>query len=198
MKKKSDCNGNFSSDTAREIGHYKGCPKYGEKTWWKEKSEKIFSRGKRNKKMKEYLQRRFAKKHSHRYFVDADTHDAVCLCGKVKGSKPMKSNKYNAVTCHYNGFWYDSKFEAQYAMQLDMRLKAKDILSWERQYPVRIMFNGEKICTLWVDFRVKKLDGSYSLDETKGWETDVYKLKKRLLEIMWLPFHPDHEYNLIK
>ncbi len=74
-----------------------------------------------------YLQKRFAKKHSHKYFVDTNTNDAVCLCGKVKGSAPMASNKYHAKTCFYNGFWYDSKFEANYAMNLDMRLKAKDI-----------------------------------------------------------------------
>jgi hypothetical protein len=91
----------------------------------------------------------------------------------------MASNKYHAKTCFYNGFWYDSKFEANYAMNLDMRLKAKDIDSWERQYPARIMYNGEKICSLWE-------------------ETDVYKLKKRLLEIMWLPDHPDHTYLVVK
>jgi hypothetical protein len=83
-------------------------------------------------------------------------------------------------------------------MSLDMRLKAKDIDSWERQYPVRIMYNGEEICSLWVDFRVKQKDGSYELVEVKGFETDVYKLKKRLLEIMWLPDHPDHAYLVVK
>jgi hypothetical protein len=145
-----------------------------------------------------YFQKRFAKKHSHKYFVDTNTNDAVCFCGKVKGSAPMASNKYHAKTCFYNGFWYDSKFEANYAMSLDMRLKAKDIDSWERQYPVRIIYNGEKICSLWVDFRVKQKDGSYELVEVKGFETDVYKLKKRLLEIMWLPDHPDHTYLVVK
>jgi hypothetical protein len=110
----------------------------------------------------------------------------------------MASNKYHAKTCFYNGFWYESNFEANYPMTLDMRLKAKGIDSWERQYPVRIMYNGEKICSLWVDFHVKQNDGSYELVEVKGFETDVYKLKKRLLEIMWPHDHPDHTYPVVK
>jgi len=32
----NQCTCNFSKDTAREIGHYKGCPCYGEKTWWQD------------------------------------------------------------------------------------------------------------------------------------------------------------------
>jgi hypothetical protein len=45
---------------------------------------------------------------------------------------------------------------------------------------------------------VKQKDGSYELVEVKGFETDVYKLKKRLLKIMWLPDHPDHTYLVVK
>lgn len=66
-----------------------------------------------------YLKRRFAKKHTHKYFVDSNTGDALCLCGKVRGSKKAKPGKYNALRCRYNGYWYDSKFEAQVAMELD-------------------------------------------------------------------------------
>lgn len=82
-----------------------------------------------------YLQRRFAKKHSHRYFVDLNTGDAVCLCGKVRGSKKAAKWKYNSTRCFYNGYHYDSKFEARYAMQLDWRLKAKDIKAWDPAVP---------------------------------------------------------------
>src|ERR1039458_6706049 len=83
-----------------------------------------------------YFQKRFAKQHSHRYFVDADTGDAVCLCGKVRGSKRAAKGKYNAIRSVYNGYPYDSKFEAAYAMQLDWRVKAKEIKAWDRQLPI--------------------------------------------------------------
>ena len=33
---KSACTCNFSEDTAREIGHFKGCPCEEDKTWWQE------------------------------------------------------------------------------------------------------------------------------------------------------------------
>jgi len=85
-----------------------------------------------------YSQSRFAKKHSHRYFGDSRTNDAVCLCGKVQGSKKAAPGKYNAVRSVYNGYPYDSKFEAQYAMELDWRLKAGEIKAWDRQFPIEI------------------------------------------------------------
>jgi hypothetical protein len=83
-------------------------------------------------------------------------------------------------------------------MQLDWRLKAKEIVSWERQYPVRIEINGQHILTTKVDFRIHHKDGSYELAETKGFETPDYKIKKRLIEVVWLPEHPDHTYLLVK
>jgi len=83
-----------------------------------------------------HLQRRFANEHTHKYFVDSNTGEAVCLCGKVQGSKQATRGKYNAVSSIYNGFAYDSKFEASVAMDLDWRLRAHEITNWERQYPI--------------------------------------------------------------
>lgn len=145
-----------------------------------------------------YLQKRFAKQHSHRYFVDSNTGDAVCLCGKVRGSKRAAKGKYNAIRCTYNGYPYDSKFEAAYAMQLDWRLKAHDIKGWDRQYPIEIWANGEKILRTRVDFRVHENDGSFTLIEAKGFETRDYKLTKRLIETLWLPEHLDYTYVVAK
>ncbi len=146
-----------------------------------------------------HIQRRFAKKHTHKYFVDSFTNDAVCLCGKVRGSKRAKPGKYNAIRCQYNGYWYDSKFEAQCAMHLDWRLKAGDIKGWERQYPIEIRSpDGELIRRHKVDFRVHLNDDSYELLEAKGFETPEYKLLKRLIETMWLPEHLDHTYTVYK
>jgi hypothetical protein len=88
--------------------------------------------------MPPYLQRHFAKKHCHRYFVDSETNDAVCLCGKVRGTKRAEPGKYNAIRSVYNGYPYDSKFEAQKAMDLDWLLKAGKIKAWDRQFPIEI------------------------------------------------------------
>ena len=110
-------------------------------------------------------------------------------------------NKFNNVKQTYNGYSYDSRAEADYAAELDLRLQAKDIKDWERQYKVEMRYpmpDGKLICTYKVDFRVHNLDGSYELVEIKGFETDTWRLKKKLLETIWLPEHLDHTYTVVK
>jgi hypothetical protein len=107
-------------------------------------------------------------------------------------------NKYKNVRQTYDGFSYQSKFEAEMAFELDMRLKAKEIKDWERQFKISIDINGYHICNYYCDFRILHNDNSYELIETKGMETDVWKLKVKLLEAVWLPEHLDHTYTVIK
>jgi hypothetical protein len=114
------------------------------------------------------------------------------------GIKKAAKGKYNAMRCFYNGVYYDSTFEANYAMQPDWRKKAKDIRDWDRQYSVRIEIGGEHILTTRVDFRVHENDGSYTLVETKGFETPDYKIKKKLIEAVWLKNHLKYTYIVVK
>lgn len=151
--------------------------------------------------METYLQKQFAKKHQHRYYVEYGSGEAVCICSKIKGSVKAKKGEFNSATCRYGDILYDSIFEANYARHLDWRLKANGserIKEWKRQVPIRIQYNGETICTLWVDFVVEHMDGSFELCETKGWESELFKIKKRMLEIMWLPEHLNYRYTLVK
>lgn len=123
----------------------------------------------------------------------------VCMgCGKVRGVKlPKGKNKFNASTTWYNGYWYDSILESNYAMFLDFRLKAKEIKSWDRQFPIIIEFEGTTILTHKVDFRTENLDKSFSLIECKGYPTPEWKIKKKLLMVMWLPKHPEYTYEVV-
>jgi hypothetical protein len=145
-----------------------------------------------------YIQKRFAKKHTYRYFVDQNDGAAVCLCGKLRGSKKARPGKYNAQSTIYNGTLFDSKFEAQYAMQLDWRVKAGDIKGYDRQFSIPIYVNGEHMLTTRVDFRIHENDGSYTLAETKGFETRDFKIIKKLIEATWLKEHLDYSYVLVK
>jgi hypothetical protein len=145
-----------------------------------------------------HLQIRQRKKHGHRYFVDPRTGDAVRLCGKVKGSARSETNKYNAASCIYNGHNYDSTREAQYAMELDWRIRAEEILKWERQVPIRIEVNGHHICTTKVDFLINHHDRSTELAEVKGFETPDYQLKAKLTEAVYLQEHPEYSYTVAK
>lgn len=133
--------------------------------------------------------------HSHRFFVDNRTGDELCLCGKLKGEK---KNKFNARKKELDDYVYDSGFEAEYAAELQVRLRAGDILGFERQFPVPIYVNGYHICTCKVDFLVYERDGTKALKETKGVETADYRIKKKLIEAVWLVENPDYTYEVIK
>jgi Protein of unknown function (DUF1064) len=146
------------------------------------------------------LQKRYPKGHQHRYFVDSETGDAVCLCGKVRGEKKAAPGKYRALRTEYNGVYYDSMFEAQTAMDLDWRLKANAIKGWARQFPIEIRspHTGELILRHKVDFRIGHNDGSFELLECKGFETRDWRITKRLIEELWLPENLDHVYTVAK
>jgi len=106
--------------------------------------------------------------------------------------------KYGNTKVLYNGVKYDSKREANYAAELDLRLYAKDIAAWGRQLRVKLEANGQKICVYVIDFDVTELDGTHTLVEVKGFETAEWKLKKKLLEILWLPEHVGYNYQVVK
>lgn len=112
-------------------------------------------------------------------------------------------NKYHAIKTHYGGSIYDSKLESKHAQNLDLRLKAGDILEWERQFKVDLYFynsRGDKInYKSWkVDFRIRELDGTYTLEEVKGVEGDDYRWKKEILEKVWLADHKNYKFKVYK
>lgn len=82
----------------------------------------------------------------------------------------------------YNGYLYDSKFEAGYAQELDLRLKAKDIKNFERQVNLDLEVNGYIVCQYRIDFIIYHNDGTIEYVECKGYPTDVWKLKWKLFE----------------
>ena len=112
-------------------------------------------------------------------------------------------NKYGAKRTEYNGRHYDSKFEAGVAQELDLRLQSKEIVAVEPQYKIEIWCyreDGTKAFKVShkVDFRVENKDGSFELVEAKGVETSDYKWRRKFLEEIWLPEHPDHTYTVVK
>lgn len=106
--------------------------------------------------------------------------------------------KYGNRASDYNGYIYDSGFEADYAKELDLRLKAKDIKSWSRQFKIELFVGDIRVCNYYCDFLVEHNDGELELVEIKGMETEIYRLKRKILEAAWLPAHPDYTYTVIK
>lgn len=93
----------------------------------------------------------------------------------------------------FMGRVYHSKAEAHYAARLDLERKAGKIHAWDSQRPLPIIVAGVHICTVLVDFAVVDKSGTRFI-EVKGHETEVYKLKKKLL----LACYPGIRYEVVK
>jgi uncharacterized pyridoxamine 5'-phosphate oxidase family protein len=108
------------------------------------------------------------------------------------------SNKFKAVKQEYGGKWYHSKGEAAYAQELDWRVKAGEILSWEGQYKIDLKVNGIHICNYYVDFKVVTKHGSIEFHEYKGFETMEWKMKWNLLNALISEIEPGAELIVVK
>lgn len=106
-------------------------------------------------------------------------------------------SKYNAQKTEYNGVLYHSRLEARYAQYLDTLKKAGKIKSWKGQVRIPLTINGAKICVYVVDFQVEHVNGSLELVETKGYWTDVAKLKLKLFQATFLRENPQVKYTIV-
>ena len=101
--------------------------------------------------------------------------------------------KYHNINQEYGGHRYDSKLEANRAKELDMFIKAKEIKKWERQITLPLYFNDHKITTYRIDFVLWETDGSYTLEEVKGMEMPLWKMKWKMLEAIISKPCPERE-----
>jgi hypothetical protein len=111
-------------------------------------------------------------------------------------------NKYNAIKTTYNGRRYDSKLEARVAQDLDLRKKAGEFVEIIPQYRIKLYVylpDGKKadLFTYICDFKCERPDGSFLLVEAKGKETETFRTKKRILDLVWLPDHPEYDYEIV-
>ncbi|NUS37620.1 MAG: DUF1064 domain-containing protein [Lysobacter sp.] len=87
-------------------------------------------------------------------------------------------NKFGAVVTHVDGIRFDSKREARYFEQLQLRIAAGEVRYFLRQVPFHLP-GGTKLV---VDFLEFHADGSVHVVDVKGRETPVFRLKKREVE----------------
>lgn len=105
------------------------------------------------------------------------------------GGTPLKKSKYKNETAKINGIEFDSKKEAEYYLILKDREKKGEISDLKLQYPIEIQpaftdNHGKKIraITYRADFYFyDKILNSWRVIDVKGFKTDVYQLKKKLL-----------------
>jgi hypothetical protein len=94
----------------------------------------------------------------------------------------FKKNKFGAKRQTFNGVHYHSGLEAQIAQELDLRIKAKDIKSVERQVKISLTAHGKHIANYFIDFVITHNDGSKEFLEVKGYPTEVWRIKWKMLE----------------
>jgi hypothetical protein len=97
----------------------------------------------------------------------------------------VRTSYGNSKSQEYDGFRYMSRFEASYAQQLNLRLRAKEIASWERQVTIPLIVNDYRVCNYIIDFIIHHKDGTLEYVETKGFATEVWKLKWKLFEALY-------------
>ncbi len=102
-------------------------------------------------------------------------------------------NKYGNKKTEYNGHKYDSKLESNYAAHFDTLLKAGEYIEVQRQVKIPLSAYGKHITNYFIDFILIHKDGHKEYAEVKGKETDVWKLKLKMLEGKLEIEEPDSE-----
>jgi hypothetical protein len=92
--------------------------------------------------------------------------------------KYIVKHKFKARTTECNGIKFTSKKEAKRYHQLLLLQDKGDIVFFLRQTPMHLPGNIKYIC----DFLIFWSDGNVTFEDVKGFKTDVYKLKKKLVE----------------
>lgn len=106
--------------------------------------------------------------------------------------------KYHNQTKEYNGKWYDSKFEANFAEELDWRKKAGEIKEVIPQFKISIDINDHHICNYFIDFKVINSDDSVTFYEVKGFVTQLWNLKWKLTMALAEEIEPGAEWIIVK
>lgn len=106
-----------------------------------------------------------------------------------------QKSKYKSKRCRCNQqHVHQSKGEAAYCNDLALRVLAGDLESYETQktFPLYDK-NGKKISSHRPDFLLTNFDGTREVHEFKGYQTELWKLKKALFESNY----PDIPYIVI-
>lgn len=97
------------------------------------------------------------------------------------GCPPERPSKYRAVKTVVDGVTFDSKREAARYAELRLLEKRGFIRQLELQPEFRFELDGKLIFKYRADFRYFEGEGRV-IEDSKGFRTPLYKLKKRLIE----------------
>lgn len=109
----------------------------------------------------------------------------------------FKKNKFSAKrTVCWQAHRHPSALEANYCNQLHALKNSGDIAEITYQPKFELRVNGVLICNHFPDFLVQReaSKAEYEVHETKGMESDLWRIKKRLFEALF----PEIPYIVIK
>lgn len=110
----------------------------------------------------------------------------------MKRSFFKRKNKYRAIKTMADNIMFDSKLEAGHYEDLKLLQSAGEISDLELQHDFVINVNGKQICIYVADFfYYDKKEKRFVISDSKGVETDVFKLKKKLV----LALYPEHIFE---
>lgn len=97
-----------------------------------------------------------------------------------------RSHKYWAKPCEIDGHKFPSQKEGRRYLELKLLERAGAISGLELQPKFPLIVNGAKICEYRGDFRYVDGDkGAVIIEDTKGFKTPEYRLKKKLVEALY-------------
>ena len=113
----------------------------------------------------------------------------------MKRSPFRHKNKYGAIKTQVDGILFDSKLEAFHYDMLKMQLLAGEISDLDLQHEMPLKVGGKLICTYIADYYYyDKAAQKWVVSDAKGVETDVFKIKWRLVAAL----HPEFIFELRK
>lgn len=92
----------------------------------------------------------------------------------------IKRNKYGAKGRRVDGKWFDSGLEAERHGELKLQERAGVIKNLRAHVNYELFVYGVPITTYEADFVYEK-DGKEIVEDTKGFETESYKIKRALM-----------------
>jgi hypothetical protein len=101
--------------------------------------------------------------------------------GEANPKNRGKRSKYGAEKVELEGMKFDSRKEAKRYTDLRLMEKAGDIANLKRQVPYELVVAFTLIATYKADFVYLK-DGKEVVEDVKGYKTEIYKIKKKLMK----------------
>lgn len=114
-------------------------------------------------------------------FTEDQYRDLLIAQGKTLPEKPKKKSKYGSERIQVDGIWFDSRKEANRYCDLKVLTQAGEVIQFFRQVPIDLP--GGIVYRL--DFLVLWAGGRIGYEDTKGYRTPEYKLKKKQVEALY-------------